>query len=1223
MRQIVGQVVTRDGKRGIPELLVTATALKAAVTIRIGTVLTDEDGRFDFGPLLSPPREELNSVDSISLRVETPLNEQTPGSDPDPDAGPLVVTQPRANPVSVETFLILVPEEKLTKAKQGHFVPTGLPRGLSEPTALVKRAALVAKQRDEIATALREAAKTGIDAARTELRRTENAIRDALVAPRPTPGPGPDGVDGLAASSPRLLRDGQSVRAAMLANVRRSLQPDPTGSRQFAKLALTDAELDALRVGREDLDTAKVEALLFGPEPDREELVRTRVDILRADCERRMRIAPPWETGRQYHVGNRVMYLGTEYECRQQHVSQSDWTPDLTPALWLRTSQLVRLPSGAALAPAAADLIDLNQAVRTMIDAAARGIVIPGERDTPGTIAEKVSKLALGGGAADEPAFFDFNVLGVSFDNVWKRQVDEHLVETATELHDELTRAGGTPTIQRRGRLFDSLREEAQVVIKAGIHIAESAAVTGAADVPDFDLLSDERRIRTRDHSVVDHRGRRSVERGRVVAHRGESGGRTRVVDIRDRDRREATPRRPQVVDHREAPPPPLPARLRQLVEELDARMGEPYCFEVFAADEDERSINFGVMFTYRQKWDPQVYQAGPLVRTLTLAPKEEKAFTIRHTTKKMTTTTQSRLDEAQNRVETTDTTRDVNDIVNAAKNSLGFQTEGSGSITYQIGSATQSWGITRNVERSNQETRQAFREAVRKASQDHKTQRKLEVSTTESVETSREETGKLVNPNDELPVTYLFFELQRRYRVSENLHRLTPVILVAQEVPGPHEITRAWLLQHDWILHQALLDESFRQALNYLCQEAAGAEIRLVELKAHLESQRKIVEEIKDQILSLQNDVSQRYYALEQSMKQRIAVVREQDSEGWLEKGGELFFGENTSLEGAKAREEAAQEAWERAVRAEREARDRLLGAVTAVEAANRDYTEARASFENSELGVLRLRVHVKQNILHYMQAIWDHEQRDQRVFRLYDTEVPRLAGQIAYKLVENPGAPPVPPLWKQTFKVEATLTILGIEQMTTLGEIADLDRPLGYRGNYMIFPLKQHNALTKFLSVPYADTRSVLHDPNEVANFTLSELDHYVECLRETMPEDDFEAIKPRIDSLYDFILSHPFPNEEDIIVPSGSLFIEALPGSAPVLEEFKLLHRAVDVTKAAAEVRSRELENLRYAARILGTQLGDPEIQTVVVAPPGTDITVPTNGSALLPSGGTGES
>lgn len=79
------------------------------------------------------------------------------------------------------------------------------------------------------------------------------------------------------------------------------------------------------------------------------------------------------------------------------------------------------------------------------------------------------------------------------------------------------------------------------------------------------------------------------------------------------------------------------------------------------------------------------------------------------------------------------------------------------------------------------------------------------------------------------------------------------------------------------------------------------------------------------------------------------------------------------------------------------------------------------------------------------------------------------------------------------------------------------------------------------------------------------------------------------------------------DEIIVPTGQLFIEALPGSHPLLEDFKLLHRLEDVRKVKAEVRHAELENLRLASRIVGGQgnaalLEDPDIEKKIVI--GTD-------------------
>jgi hypothetical protein len=63
------------------------------------------------------------------------------------------------------------------------------------------------------------------------------------------------------------------------------------------------------------------------------------------------------------------------------------------------------------------------------------------------------------------------------------------------------------------------------------------------------------------------------------------------------------------------------------------------------------------------------------------------------------------------------------------------------------------------------------------------------------------------------------------------------------------------------------------------------------------------------------------------------------------------------------------------------------------------------------------------------------------------------------------------------------------------------------------------------------------------------------------------------------------------DEIIVPTGQLFIEALPGTHPLLEDFKLLHRVEDVRKVRAEVRHAELENLRLAGRVLEDKLEDP--------------------------------
>lgn len=43
-----------------------------------------------------------------------------------------------------------------------------------------------------------------------------------------------------------------------------------------------------------------------------------------------------WESGKTYQQGTRVSRYELLYRCVQAHTSQSDWAPEVTPALWTR-----------------------------------------------------------------------------------------------------------------------------------------------------------------------------------------------------------------------------------------------------------------------------------------------------------------------------------------------------------------------------------------------------------------------------------------------------------------------------------------------------------------------------------------------------------------------------------------------------------------------------------------------------------------------------------------------------------------------------------------------------------------------------------------------------------------------------------------------------------------------------------------------------------------------
>jgi hypothetical protein len=43
-----------------------------------------------------------------------------------------------------------------------------------------------------------------------------------------------------------------------------------------------------------------------------------------------------WDHPVQYALGDEVLFDGVRYRCRQAHTSQAGWTPPATPALWVR-----------------------------------------------------------------------------------------------------------------------------------------------------------------------------------------------------------------------------------------------------------------------------------------------------------------------------------------------------------------------------------------------------------------------------------------------------------------------------------------------------------------------------------------------------------------------------------------------------------------------------------------------------------------------------------------------------------------------------------------------------------------------------------------------------------------------------------------------------------------------------------------------------------------------
>jgi hypothetical protein len=809
----------------------------------------------------------------------------------------------------------------------------------------------------------------------------------------------------------------------------------------------------------------------------------------------------------------------------------------------------------------------------------------------------------LRGGPADATAFHDFHVLEMAFESVWMHAFDEKLKASVEALYAEAV------------RLYDDL----------GLVVPNFDAVNDIEDLNNF-IYEVKKVINPKFEGSVQLPPPPSVirvfpeavtvwylfsdqQRG-VLSFYAFAYEEKLDKTVLDQGRKALA----EIMKNPEG----NASRLTRLLSEIGRYLSEPYAFDVFAPN----SYNFGLMITYRQKWEPGAYQAGDLVATLPLAPGESRKFSKKRIVKTSRATKELEKSMSSRSGQSSETSRAEAEIMQKATTATNFKMTAHGSFNIGIGTINATTDFMANQEQQSSLNKKAFHEATLKAAEEYKLERSLEIDTTTALDTEETTSGEISNPNNEITVTYLFYELQRRFKIHEFLYRVRPVILVAQDVPAPHEIDEAWLIQYQWILSRVLLDDSLRPALQYLTTGYAGDEASISIIKAHWEAQAGLVRDLEGQVKSqlVMRDVFRGQLEGQQIAEKRAALGQTTAgvdiARDLLTGGGfvaaltgglsTLFTAESDAknLEEsvanaamAEATRKAAETRLQYAEQALADAQDKVKEATSAFEQATKQYAAVLQNRFSRHVTIDQLRVHVKQNILYYMQAIWDHEPPDQRFFRLYN------------KLVACPKPDPncSPSYTKAKRNYSVSNAMLGIDVTTCapisldtdqLIEIADLDNPLGYKGNYIIFPMKGDCYLTQYMLSEFIDDYLGVLDPDGSDNFDAESFDLEWKKAGAIPNQSEREARQNELKADLANYINAIRRSTDEIIIPTGQLFIEALPGSHPLLEDFKLLHRLEDVRKVKSEVRHAELENLRLAARALEGELEDPDIEKKVV-------------------------
>jgi len=867
---------------------------------------------------------------------------------------------------------------------------------------------------------------------------------------------------------------------------------------------------------------------------------------------------------------------------------------------------------------------------------------------SPGTqlTEEDISKagtfpsLTLPPGPADVPAYHDFYDLQIAFKPVWAEALDNSLIGNVGAYYEHYVENGGDPKAFSDAITNEICRLDSMKYFHAYLSIPDKV-VQKHIDITneEWNALRSEQRTDLKEITEkiqwYFNRLNRRFD-GRFFVGSGDNSkdlphyNRTRefvtdqVSDLQTQGERFVRIARAE--RERQAANKSIVPDNRTL-KQLMQRAASAYPGKYFAANKRQRSVNFGVLVNYRQRWTPTAYQVGELIKSIPLAPKEVRKYSKKLVIKEKRARKEieSNLDSLKS--ETNSTTRAEADIVQKAMDKTNFNASANGSFTTGIWSGGASSGLSEDAENQSAETKKSFHEAVVKAAREYKNEHKVELETESTFESEFQESGEIMNPNDELTVTYLFYELQRRYRVEERLHRLTSVVLVAQEMPCPEDIDEDWLIAYRWILNRVMLDDSFKQPLMYVAEGQVAEEFALEELRRTLAQQRRLVEELKEDVAESRALTESRYASLQRSMERTARATQRKSKSGGLfgltkkltsysvigSFADSFIGGEGAETpETARVREAASQDAYQREIQKLRDQEGQLAQTNTSLGRATEEYTDRLSEHLANVVLVTELKNHVKDNITHYMQAIWMHEPFQQRWLRLKDVPVPLLKrAKRIYKIKTNPTVGNLANVTHLKAKVHSFATtgdfVLppkkeeGTLETVPLYQVADIDGLLGFRANYMIFPMKKANAITDFMMEPYVEKAAGgygITDPDDLGNISLDEFSEYVCCLKENLTVEEFDELRDELSAQLKKLLQSPLRDDEEIVVPMDATYIEAILGATPLLENFKLLHRQIDAADAQEDLKLKKMEKLRYAQRLLNDELDDPETEAKYV-------------------------
>jgi hypothetical protein len=237
---------------------------------------------------------------------------------------------------------------------------------------------------------------------------------------------------------------------------------------------------------------------------------------------------------------------------------------------------------------------------------------------------------------------------------------------------------------------------------------------------------------------------------------------------------------------------------------------GNGYDFRPYSSN----SIAFGIKLNYKQNWSPMGIQSGETVKTIPLGPKQVEKISTKTTSSVKRVTNKETFTSIESDSESTNSSKLSNEIVNQSDSKLSASLETKVTIPIDVIPLGIDSKVGTELSSSTKETKSQLNENMEKTSQKMKNDVKISISNEFQSATEYDRSSEISNPNDDIAITYVYSKLQQQFELFTSLNEVSNVVFVPEKLPSVQDIQKDWIRRYDWIIAKNLLDDSFQSDL-------------------------------------------------------------------------------------------------------------------------------------------------------------------------------------------------------------------------------------------------------------------------------------------------------------------------------------------------------------------------------------------------------------------------